>query len=113
MDGLGIGLLIFGLFFIISGIVEACYKQKKIHLNDINVGDKIVIKGEKFIVKGYSSSGNVEISRINNASERYIININPNDILVSHNEDGERKYISIDNFKGTVGGSYLDKIKFE
>lgn len=109
------GLVVLGIFLLYfsSMIVDLYDKQERIKLNDINVGDKVKIKGENFIVKGYSSSGNVEIAKIDKDSERYVININPDDVLVSHNEEGKRKYISIDSFKGTVGGNYLDKIKFK
>lgn len=82
-----------------------------ITLNEINVGDKINIKGQMFIVNAYSSEGNMEI--IGDNKRPYIIKIDDSTVLTSHSENGIRKYISIDNFEGTVGGEYLNKFKFK
>jgi len=87
--------------------------KNTILLNDINVGDKISIKGQMFTVKAYSTEGNMEIVDTNGKQVSYIIKIDDNTKLTSHSVDGIRKYISIDNFEGTVGGEYLNKFKFK
>ena len=102
-----ITLLFIAMMFIIGGDST----ENTIMLNDINVGDKISIKGQIFEVKGYSPEGNMEIVDRNKTS--YIIKIDDSAILTSHTENGIRKYISIDNFEGTVGGEYLNKFKFK
>lgn len=103
-------LLAFSILYTVFSFVEI--KTVRIRLNDINVGDRLRIKGERFIVKNYSSNGNVEIEKLGKNDEKYVINIKPDNILISHNEDGKRDYISIEDFEGTVGGDYLNKIKF-
>lgn len=84
-----------------------------ITLNEINVGDNISIKGQLFTVKAYSPEGNMEIENTNGKHVSYIIKIDDSTVLTSHSENGTRKYISIDNFEGTVGGEYLNRFKFK
>ena len=85
--------------------------EHTILFNDINVGDKIKIKGETFIVKAYSTDGNLEMIK-DGTNVSYIIKIDDATKLTSHTENGVRKYISVDNFEGTVGSDYLNRIKF-
>jgi hypothetical protein len=101
-------ILFIGALFLVGGDETA----NAILLNDINVGDKINIKGEMFIVKAYSPEGNMEIVNSKNG-ESYIIKIDDSTKLTSHSDNGIRKYISIDNFDGTVGGEYLNRFKFK
>ena len=87
-------------------------RKKEINIDDINVGDVLKIKGERFKVMNYSDKGVMEI--ISEASKKTFIfdagdckNIE----FISHNIDGKRLYVTVEGFKGTVGGDYLNKIK--
>lgn len=87
-------------------------KKKEINIDDINVGDILKIKGERFKVLNYSDKGVMEI--ISEASKTpFIFDAGScKDIeFISHNIDGKRLYITLEGFKGTVGGDYLNKIK--
>ena len=99
-------LIFFAIVFSILGIGEL---DKKITIEDINVGDKIKIKGEEFTVKGYGENGIMEV--VNEKRETILIKFDKDVKLTSVNTEGVRLYIEVENFKGTVGGQYLNNIK--
>lgn len=107
------------IIFIVLGLLgfwdESSVREIKINVDDINVGDKIVIKGEDFFVESYSSDGIIKAYKKNDIinKEWYIVKFDNDVELLSHNVDNKRKYITVKGFKGTVGGDYLKKIKFE
>lgn len=102
-------LVLFGLFD------ESPVSETKINVDDVNVGDKIIIKGENFFVEGYSSNGVMEVYKYKDAmnKEKYLVKFDKDVELLSHDVDKKRKYITVKGFKGTVGGDYLNKFKFE
>jgi len=102
-------ILFFLFFLIICAVPDKC-EDKKITLDEINIGDRIKIKGQTFLVKNYSQTGVMEIIE---DEKSFFIKVDDNTIITSHNEGEKRKYLTIDNFKGTVEGQYLDKIKFK
>lgn len=85
-------------------------RKELIMLDEIHVGDKVMIKGELFDMISYSPGGVMEIK---NDKGEYIINVNqPNVCFYLHKSGNRRKYVDIVGLKGTVGSDYLDKIKF-
>ena len=108
-----IGPLILVFIIIIWGILMTIPDEDKkelILLEEIRVGDKVMIKGELFDMISYSPGGVMEIK---NDKGEYIINVNqPKVLFYLHKSGNRRKYVDIVGLKGTVGSDYLDKIKF-
>ncbi len=108
-----IGPLILVFIIIIWGIVMTVPDEDKkelILLDEIRVGDKVMIKGELFDMISYSPGGVMEIK---NEKGEYIINTKqPNVHFYLHKSGSRRKYVDIVGLKGTIGSDYLDKIKF-
>jgi len=106
---IGPWVVIFAVFISIFLSIGLGELDRKITIEDINVGDEIRIKGESFAVKGYGENGLMEV--VNAKRETILINLNKDVKLISVNAEGKRKYIEVKNFKGTVGGQYLNNIK--
>jgi hypothetical protein len=112
-------LLYVAITFVLLGLFglwdESSVSETKINVDDVNVGDKIIIKGENFFVEGYSSNGVMEIYKYKDSinKEKYLVKFDKDVELLSHDVDKKRKYITVKGFKGTVGGDYLNKFKFE
>ena len=104
-------LIIFGLIIFLSFAVAVGEVDRTIKLDDINVGDRLKIKGEKFTVKGYSDNGLMELEK--SPGVVFIIKFDEGTKFIEINSSGARQYIEVKNFKGTVGGDYLKKIKME
>ena len=83
--------------------------DSRITIEDINVGDRLKIKGEMFTVKGYTENGLMEIEKSKGVT--YIIKFDKDVKFISANSSGVRQYIEVKNFKGTVGSDYLNKLK--
>lgn len=87
-------------------------RKKEIEIDDINVGDILKIKGERFKVLNYSDKGVMEIiSEVSKTPFIFDAGSCKDIEFISHNIDGKRLYITLEGFKGTVGGDYLNKIK--
>lgn len=105
---IGYALAGLALFYFLSAICTN--PDKKINLNDINVGDILKIKGEEFIVNEYSPDGIMEL--ISKKDDKtYYLKLDEKMYLVYLMCDGKRKHIELRGFEGTVGGQYLNKIK--
>lgn len=98
------------IFLLIAITIPDEDRKSNIRLEDILVGDTVSIKGEKFKVVAYSENGIMEIT---DGKENYFIKVNEKNIkFVLHYSGGNRKYIEIQGTKSTVGGDYLNDIKF-
>lgn len=107
-------ILVFILpILIICGIIAVVVidkkEGKKINVDDISVRDLIEIKGEMFSVVGYSSDGLMRLRKKSNEKE-YLIKFDDNVELRKMDVLGTT-VIKVNNFKGTVGGDYMNLIK--
>ena len=103
-------IILFFIVFILLGAFVPDKTSIKIKIDDINVGDELRIKGEKFFVKAYASDGNtMALSKRRNGDAYCVIEFDKNVKFISHNSNDKRKYIIVKNFKGTIGGDYIKK----
>lgn len=77
-------------------------ETKVISIDDINVNDFLQIKGEQFIVLGYTKDNVFWIRRYGDNKEFYA-KVDSEVKFIEHTKDGKRQYITVSGFKGTVG----------
>ena len=105
-------VLIFPIALVIGVIFDKDIKS--VSLEKINVGERIMIKGEYFTILRYSPGGVIEARKDGTDDVFYIKTDKKTKFIpVLDNWTKRIRFYSIEGLKGTVCGEELDKIKFD